>query len=84
MKNFLKTEVLKIKKATTFDQEVPTNTPKFFPKKSFHIQIDSKDLRETDTTISSSPKNKKTVSISDFSIVKFLGNGKFGSVYMVK
>jgi len=37
MKNFLKTEVLKIKKATTFDQEVPTNTPKFFPKKSFHI-----------------------------------------------
>lgn len=84
MKSFLKIESQKIKKASTFDQEVPTNTPKFFPKKSFHIEIDSKDLRETDTTISSSPKNKKSVTISDFSIVKFLGNGKFGSVYLVK
>ncbi len=84
MKSFLKIEPQKIKKTSTFDQEVPTNTPKFFPKKSFHIEIDSKDLRETDTTISSSPKNKKSVSISDFSIVKFLGNGKFGSVYLVK
>ncbi len=84
MKSFLKIEPQKIKKTSTFDQEVTTNTPKFFPKKSFHIEIDSKDLRETDTTISSSPKNKKSVSISDFSIVKFLGNGKFGSVYLVK
>jgi hypothetical protein len=57
----------KIKKPLSFNQEVPTNTPKFFQKKITFNEYDAEDLRQTDTTLTpSSPKNKKSLSSDDF------------------
>lgn len=74
----------KYKRSATIQHEVPTNTPKVWVKKNLTIEYDSKDLRETDTTLCSSPKSKKGLQPNDFEFLRFLGNGKFGAVYLTR
>lgn len=52
------------------------NPPKYF------IETEMKTLRETGSTLCPTPKNKNKVHISDFFLLKMLGKGRFGSVYL--
>ncbi len=47
---------------------------------------DEKELRESDSTRCQSPKASigQKLKISDFKKLRLIGNGKYGSVYMVK
>ena len=77
------------KRLTSYTQEVPTNTPKFIPKRSLtfcEIKQKDKDLRETDVTLSEEckVKNMHNININDFQLIRFLGNGRFGTVYLAR
>lgn len=76
--------IQKMKRQSTMPQDVPTNTPKMWPKKSITLELEAKDLRETDTTLCPSPRSKKNIKPDDFEFIKFLGNGKFGAVYLAR
>lgn len=64
--------------------EVFGTSTKPWSKKSLHIECDVKDLRETGSTLNPTPKNKKKIKPTDFEFLRFLGNGKFGSVYLAR
>lgn len=54
--------------------------PSRFSKLS--LETDMKILRETGSTLCPTPKNKTKMKLSDFYLLKMLGKGRFGSVYL--
>lgn len=75
----------KFNKAINF-QNLPAANMKVWPKRSLKLDCDVNDLRETGATLTPTPKNKikREISASDFEFLRFLGNGKFGSVYLAR
>jgi hypothetical protein len=75
----------KLNKMISF-QNATTNNFKIFPKRSLNIECDFTDLRDTGATLTPTPKNKikREICASDFEFIRFLGNGKFGSVYLAR
>jgi hypothetical protein len=85
MTNFFTGASNRFKRNISTVSEDSTGGPKLRPKKSLLIDVaESKELRETDATLSSTPKNLKAVQSTDFCILRFLGGGKFGAVYLVR
>lgn len=68
----------RFKRISAINGEPSITSSRIWPKKSLQIEVDQKELRETDATLSSTPKNKKGIQPTDFAFLKFLGNGKFG------
>lgn len=46
------------------------------------VETNMKILRETGSTLCPTPKNKTKMKLSDFYLLKLLGKGRFGSVYL--
>jgi len=82
MSNINLTGSNRFKRIPTTQTEYTANTTKLWSKKSLQIQVENKELRETDATLSSTPKHKRSIKPTDFAFLRFLGNGKFGSVYL--
>lgn len=74
----------RLKKFSKTHGQYSTSNSRIWTKKNLHIDVDHKELRETDATLSSTPKNKKPILPTDFAFLRFLGNGKFGSVYLTR
>jgi len=72
------------KKVPKAQYESSGSSSKLWFKKSLQIECETKDLRETGSTLNSTPKHQKKINPTDFEFIRSLGNGKFGSVYLVR